>query len=255
MSKQRYYLELAYDGNGFCGWQRQKQENSIQANLEECISTILKQQTHLTASGRTDAGVHALKQVAHFDYSENLDDYRFLKALNGLTHHNIQIKKILAVDESFHARYSAKAKTYHYHVWTDRFPSPFLKGYRYHHKGPLSIEVLQQAIPYFIGEKNFSSFSNSQNEGACKKNPIRNLYRLDFKEQEGGFRLELESNGFLYKMVRNIVGTLIDVSRGRLELSDIEKILKAKDRKLAGKAAAAHGLFLYDVSYDLEKVT
>lgn len=248
-SKQRYYIEIAYDGREFCGWQKQHGNPSIQEHLEKCLSKILGEEIHLTGSGRTDSGVHALKQVAHFDCYKMIDSYSFLKAINGLSSHSILVKTIKKVPDTFHARYSAKGKIYHYHVWTERFPSPFLKGVRYHHKGKLDLKLLEEAATFFIGEHDFSSFSNSQNKGACKKNPVRHLYRLDMVEQEGGFRLEYEGNGFLYKMVRNITGTLLDISRGYTSLEDLKGIFEAKDRKRAGKAAPAHGLFLVDVFY------
>ncbi|MCH1429330.1 MAG: tRNA pseudouridine(38-40) synthase TruA [Chlamydiales bacterium] len=247
--KQRYCLEIAYDGREFCGWQKQHENLSIQEHLEECLSKILGAKIHLTGSGRTDSGVHALKQVAHFDCHKTIDSYSFLKAINGLSSHSILINTIKKVPDTFHARYSAKGKIYHYHVWTERFPSPFLKALRYHHKGKLDLTLLKKALPFFIGEHDFSSFSNSQNQGACKNNPVRNLYRLDMIEEEGGFRLEFEGNGFLYKMVRNITGTLLDISRGYTSLEDVKEIFEAKDRRKAGKAAPAHGLFLVDVFY------
>jgi tRNA pseudouridine38-40 synthase len=247
----RYKILISYDGTLYAGWQVQKNGIAIQPLIQKALMTIARAHVDLTGSGRTDAGVHALGQVAHFDLATSIEDFhRFLVSLNALLPIDIQALQIEQVEDSFHSRYSAKAKIYHYHLHLDRITNPFTRLYCAPILGSFSIEQLRAAIPFFLGTRDFTSFAHQAHLGSASRDPVRTLQRIDIIEQQGGIRLEFEGDGFLYKMVRNIVGTLCDVAQGRLEGTKIPKILDAKDRKKAGSCAPALGLFLMKVLYD-----
>ena len=198
-------------------------------------------------AGRTDAGVHARGQMAHFSFDSTLDYHQTLYALNGMLPRDIRIQELAPTLATFHAQYAATSKEYHYHVWTQKILDPFCRLYRHHCCYPaFSLPSLQEAALHFIGMHDFATFANV---GGSTATTIRSLYRLDMCEQEGGFRLEFEGNGFLYKMVRNIVGTLLEVAKNKRSASEIPALLAAKDRRVAGAAAPPHGLFLEKVSY------
>lgn len=245
----RYKILIQYDGGDFCGWQVQPDAVSIQETIEEVLARFLQEPIRIIGSGRTDTGVHALGQVAHFDTEKPVDLYKFIRASNGLLPPSIRILEIEEVDENFHAQYSAKGKIYHYHLWFDEVISPFVKRYRTHYRKRVDLELLQAASQDFLGTHNFSSFANQQFEGSAGKNPIRTITRISVIPQEGGVRIEFEGNGFLYKMVRNMVGMLLEIASGERPREDITKALALADRTFAGKAAPASGLFLAKVFY------
>lgn len=245
----RYKLLIQYDGTNFAGWQVQPTHMTIQEMLETNASRILGEPIKMTGSGRTDAGVHAKGQVAHFDTERSIDLARFLDSLNGLLPHEIRVLKAEEASPDFHALFSAKGKVYHYHISLDRYRSPFQRHFTTHVRHRIDLDKLKEAARCFVGTHDFTSFANSANEGAAAKCAIRTIKRIDVVEEPGGVRLEFEGNGFLYKMVRNITGMLLDVARGKRELAEIEKILRAKDRRLASKAAPAQGLILVEVFY------
>lgn len=244
-----YKLKLVYDGTSYGGWQIQPNSLSIQEILEKAIYTILREEINIIGSGRTDAGVHALGQIANFHTPQKFDLSMFFKSLNGILPLDIRLLTIDEVDETFHARYSAKSKCYHYHICDQKVQLPFYKNYAWHIRQKINRDHLKEIIRYFIGEKDFIAFANESHRGSAAKNSVRNLYRIDIIEEENGFRLEFEGNGFLYKMVRNMVGTIKEVAVGKKEIKDIEVIFNSKDRKKAGMAAPAHGLFLASVTY------
>ena len=197
-------------------------------------------------AGRTDAGVHALGQVAHFKTDQTVDPVRLIHALNGILPHDIRIKRVECVPDDFHARYSAKSKIYHYHLWLDGPIDPWIRLYRHRPKQKLSLPLLKKGAQEFVGKRDFSSFANA---GSGAQSFTRTIYRLDVVAQEGGVRLEFEGDGFLYKMVRNIVGTLLEVATQNRKVEEIKSLLEAKDRTVAGIAAPARGLFLIKVNY------
>lgn len=244
-----YKLLLAYDGTRYGGWQIQTNAASIQTLVENALSTALRTSASLTASGRTDAGVHALGQVCHFTYEHEVDLYRLLASLNGLLPLDIRVLNIEPAPGDFHARYSATSKVYHYHLHLDRVLDPFKRLYNFHVHHPVDLDLLKTAALGFVGTHDFTSFANEADQGSAAKNPIRTLYRLDVVEERGGVRLEFEGDGFLYKMVRNITGTLLDIADGKINLSALPGIFAAKNRCLAGKAAPPQGLFLVKVNY------
>lgn len=244
-----YKLTIAYDGTNYYGWQVQPNGLSIQEVIQNTMKIILRHPTKIVGSGRTDTGVHALGQVAHFHSPIAIDLHRFISSTNGLLPPDIRLLKIEEVDATFHARYSAIGKTYHYHLWTAPVIFPFQRLYHWHCRDRLDIPLLQKAAVCFIGTHDFKAFANSSHEGTASYDSVRTLSRLDVIEQQGGFRLEFEGNGFLYKMVRNIVGTLVEVARGKMSIEKIPAIIESQDRKKAASAAPALGLFLIEVRY------
>jgi tRNA pseudouridine38-40 synthase len=246
----RYRLVVSYDGTNYAGWQVQKTGLSVQSLIQKFLHIVLRHPLDLTGSGRTDAGVHALGQTAHFDTPVFFKPTRLRTSLNALLPNDIRILEIQPVPDDFHARYSALSKIYHYHLQLDGVANPFARLYRYHVPAPCDLTLFKQAIPHFLGTHDFTSFANQADRGSASRDPIRTLMRLDLVSQPGGVRLEFEANGFLYKMVRNIVGTLLDVAASRIDPAAIPSILKAADRRRAGAAAPPHGLFLMHVNYD-----
>jgi len=247
-----YKLKIAYDGSGFSGWQVQPNAVTIQETIQNALFTLLQEKVSLIGSGRTDAGVHALAQVAHFKYGKRLDCRKLLASLNGLLPHAIRILEAVEAPSNFHAQYSAASKCYHYHLWLEQTHLPWKRPYSWHVRSNFCPKRLREGAGLFIGEHDFTTFANEAHSGSAAKNAVRRLTRLDVVEQEGGLRLEFESNGFLYKMVRNIVGTLHEVATGKREIAEISELFAAKDRRKAGKAAPAHGLFLVTVRYPQE---
>ncbi|MGK5595125.1 MAG: tRNA pseudouridine(38-40) synthase TruA [Parachlamydiaceae bacterium] len=244
-----YKLLIAYDGTFYHGWQVQPNGLSIQQLIEEKLSLILRQETKIIGSGRTDAGVHALGQVANFKSVLRFDCRKIMASLNGLLPHAVRILELEEVDQSFHAQYSAKGKIYRYHLHLERVMSPFKYHYCWHIRSTFSISHLKMAIPYLLGEHDFTSFANEAHSGVAAYDPVRNMKRIDVIDEEGGIYLEFEANGFLYKMVRNLVGTLVEIGREKRSPEDIQEILMRKNRSEAGVAAPPQGLFLVKVLY------
>ncbi|MDE3046302.1 MAG: tRNA pseudouridine(38-40) synthase TruA [Verrucomicrobiota bacterium] len=249
IQKKRYKLTLSYDGTHYSGWQVQSNGISIQSLVQKSLETALRHPIDLTGSGRTDAGVHARGQTAHFDTSASFPLPRLLLSLNALLPPDIRVLRIDEVSPTFHARYTATGKTYHYHLHLDRIADPFTLPYCFHVYDRLTLEDLRRATPLFLGTRDFTSFANEAHRGSASHDPIRTLRRFDVVEQPGGLRLELEADGFLYKMVRNLVGTLLEVARGKIAPADVEAIFAARDRRRAGPAVPPHALFLMQVNY------
>ncbi len=245
----KYKLVIAYDGTAYSGWQIQNNAVSIQSLLEEALATILRSPTPVVASGRTDAGVHARAQVAHFTSEVAPDLKRLHLSLNGILPDDIRILSVEEASPDFHARYSAVSKEYHYHLHLEKTTNPFKRLYAYHDYSPLDLEKMKEAARYFIGTHDFTTFANEASKGSAAKNPVRTITRLDICHEPGGIRLEFEGDGFLYKMVRNITGTLLDVARGKIAVESIPQLFEAKDRSLAPPAAPSRGLFLVKVNY------
>jgi tRNA pseudouridine38-40 synthase len=245
----KYKLTIAYDGTAYSGWQIQNNAVSIQSLLEEALATLLRAPTPVFASGRTDAGVHAKAQVAHFTSEIAPDLKRLHLSLNGVLPDDIRILSVEKASPDFHARYSAVSKEYHYHLHLERTTDPFKRLYAYHDYSLLDLEKMKEAAKYFIGTHDFTTFANEASKGSAAKNPVRTITRLDICHEPGGIRLEFEGDGFLYKMVRNITGTLLDVARGKIPIESIPQLFEAKDRSLAPPAAPSRGLFLVKVNY------
>jgi len=244
-----YKMTIAYDGTLYNGWQVQPNGSSIQAEIQNALQTLLKKPTPIVGSGRTDAGVHALGQVAHFTTSQNLEVKKILFSLNSLLPHDIRIKELISAPPGFHARYSAIKKIYHYRMHLHSHQDPFNRLYSTHIRHPIDTHLLQKAIPFFIGTHDFTSFSNEPNRGSALHKPIKTLYSLKCIQEGDQIILIFEGDGFLYKMVRNIVGTLLMVASNKFLSEEIPGIFEAKDRRKAGPAAPPQGLFLHSVYY------
>lgn len=241
---------ISYDGSNFGGWQIQPNTVSIQNLIEKALLIALKEPIAVHGSSRTDAGVHALGQVAHFETNTPFSLHKLRHSLNGILPREIRILELYPVLDDFHSRYSATGKIYHYHLHLDSVLNPFTRLYSWHMPYKIDLSLLQETAPLFIGKKDFTAFANESHKGAAAKNGIRSLERLDVVKQDHGIRLEFEGTGFLYKMVRNITGTLIDIATGRMKKGEVESIFLSKDRKKAGSTAPAHGLFLVKIHYD-----
>ena len=239
-------LTLEYDGTNYHGWQLQKNAVSIQGALEAALSQIFSEAIRVRVAGRTDAGVHALGQVTSFKTEKSIDLYRLQRALNGLLPRDIIVRKIEEVPETFNPRFDALSRTYRYQIWNHRWPSAIWARYSWHVAFPLNVEVMNQAAKLLVGEHDFSSF---QGADWIEHNPKRTILRSEVR-QDGEFLVyTVEARSFLRHMVRNIVGTLVDVGRGALSLEDFAIIFAACDRTRAGVNAPPQGLFLVTVTY------
>jgi len=246
-------LILAYDGTDFCGWQRQSDGPTIQACLEGALHKLTGAPTQVCGSGRTDAGVHATHQVANFHTASTIPCVNFVKALNNLLPPTVRIKGADDVAATFHARYDVRRKTYRYRIVTTPACSPLLWRFVYHHPYFLKRARMAQAAGLFEGEHDFTSFAaaDAQEDEETKSN-VRVILRsrLLWRPRASMLVYEVTGRGFLRYMVRNIVGTLIEVGRGKLAPSDIPSILAARDRTQAGPTAPAQGLCLMNVEYE-----
>ena len=242
-----YKLTIQYDGEHFKGWQRLgNSENTIQGKIENAISVMVGKPIEIIGSSRTDAGVHALAQVANFRTSENLDESKIIKFLNNYLPRAICITEVALVPDRFHARYNAKDKTYLYKIWNEEYGNPFMRKYSMHVARKMNIEKIKKACVYFIGEHDFAVYSNAKSN---KKDTVRRIYSLDVEEAEGFIQFRVCGNGFLYNMVRKIIGTLIDVGLGEKDVEDVPDILLSKERILTGGMADACGLYLEKINY------
>ena len=245
-----YKLTLAYDGTRYVGWQVQPNGLAIQQLVQEKIEILLKRPTPLTGSGRTDAGVHALAQTAHFPTDNPLDLHRFSYALNALLPPDIRALSVEEVPSTFHARYSAKGKVYTYHLLLAPLPNPFRRLYNWHLPYTnFSLDLVAKGAEKLLGTHDFKGFAHEAHRSVASYDSTRTLRRLDITEWQNETVLLFEADGFLYKMVRNLVGTLVDIGRGHIPLDTLDDILTSKDRRLAGQTAPAHALFLKEVIY------
>lgn len=247
-----YRMIIAYDGSKYHGWQIQPNGQTIQEILQKNLAIILRKEVLVIGSGRTDAGVHALGQVANFLLDKSVDVFRLRGSLNGLLPPDIRVKEIIESPLVFHAQYSAIRKTYHYHLHFDRVQDPFQRLYSFHVKEKINIDLLKNALRLFLGTHDFTAFANENHLGSAATNAVRTMFRLDLIEQNGGVRLEFEADGFLYRMVRNITGTLLEIAAGKKSIEDVPKCFEKKDRRLTGQAAPALGLFLVKVDYPID---
>lgn len=245
----RYKITLEYDGTDLVGWQKQKDGASVQEFLERAINGFSHQNVDVFGAGRTDAGVHALAQVAHFDFAGELSEYKMQESINALLRElaaPIAVYKTEKVSSDFHARFSAKGRGYIYRILNRRGNSPLLQNRVWHVTYPLEIEPMRQAAVYLLGNHDFTSFRGA---GCQANSPIKTLDRLDISKNGDEIIFTVEARSFLYHQVRNMVGTLMLVGCGKLAPPDVERILEAKDRRLAGASAPACGLYLNKVMY------
>lgn len=239
-------LIIEYDGKGFNGWQKQPDRLNIQGEIEKAIEEITGEKVDLTASGRTDAGVHSLGQTANFKTDSKIPTEKFAKAINSRLKKSIVIKSAEEVDEKFHSRYSVKSKTYRYIINNSENGTAIYRGLEYHVPMKLDYEKMNEAIKYFIGEHDFKAFKAS---GTSSKSSVRKILDGNVRKEGERVIIEVTGTGFLYNMVRIISGTLLDVGLGKIKAEDIPSIIESKDRTKAGKTLPAHGLYLLQVNY------
>lgn len=245
----RYKLLIAYEGTQYHGWQVQPNGISIQSTIENVLKIILRQDLRLYGAGRTDAGVHALGQAAHFAYEGPIDLYKLRGSMNGILPLDIRILSVERVDDAFHAQYSAIGKIYRYHLHLQPIASPFKKGFVWHIPYLLDLDKMHKSSRLLLGRHDFSAFANESNRGVAAHDPVRTIQRIDLVDEQGGVYLEFEGEGFLYMMVRNIVGTLVEIASGKRSPDEVSAIIASKDRRQAGQAAPPQGLFLVKVQY------
>ena len=235
-----------YDGTSYHGWQVQPNGISIQEVLEEKIGTITQEKIRLTASGRTDAGVHAMNQVANFRTESTIECRSLLKGINSLLPGDIVVKDLIDADEGFHARYSAKSKTYLYKILNSPVRTALYRNYSWHVRAPLDTNAMGEAAILLKGKHDFSSFCAA---GCDSKDHVRTVIDTSVDMKGDVVSFTIEANGFLRYMVRNIVGLLVDVGRGIITPAGFEEIMGAMDRTRAGITAPPQGLFLREVRY------
>jgi tRNA pseudouridine38-40 synthase len=243
---QRYFIELAYLGTNYCGWQIQPNANTVQAELERALSMLLRDDVKSTGAGRTDTGVHASFFVAHFDSSQkNLQwNQKLLASLNEVLPKDIAIKEIVAVTPEAHARFSALSRTYEYRI--SRHKNPFNLGTSWLYKGELDVDAMKRASAKLLKYKDFTSFSKLGSD--VKTNNCKVLLAL-WETQETELVFTIRADRFLRNMVRAIVGTLMDVGRGRITEQDFVQIIESHNRSNAGTSAPPEGLSLTNIEY------
>lgn len=241
----RYFIQLSFDGTAYHGWQVQPNALSVQECLNRALSTLLRTPTDTVGAGRTDAGVHAAMMVAHFDHEGEVDTDTLRRKLNRLLPADIAVKEIRRVNDGAHARFSATARTYHYHVYTQK--DPFLRHYAARITFPLDFERMNRAAALLLSVRDFTSFSKLHTDAKT------NLCRVERARWEqtapGLWRFEITADRFLRNMVRAVVGTLIDVGRGRITPEQFLEVIEKKDRCAAGESMPAHALSLVDIRY------
>jgi tRNA pseudouridine38-40 synthase len=245
---QRLKLIIAYDGTPFAGWQSQSHRNTIQDHLERAFEHITGRRICVHGAGRTDAGVHALAQCAHADVNRNqLTPERWMTALNGLLPPMIRVLRSQAVSQTFHARFSAKGKIYRYRIWSAPVLPPFEYKRAWHVTAPIDSDVMKSASTRFIGRHDFAGFTASR--GQREKDTVRTIRSIRVGQRGSCLIIDFDADGFLYKMVRLIVGTLVQCGIGRRDVGDISEMLSS-GRVHAGRLVApAHALFLLRVRY------
>lgn len=240
-------LTIEYDGSSYHGWQIQPDLRTIQGVMREKIAQITQGDVNLIGAGRTDAGVHALGQVANFQTESAIDLIALQRGLNSLLPPDIVITEVEEVEEEFHARFSARSKVYEYHILNRSYPSALLRANAWFIPYKLDLPSMRKCGKLLIGSHDFSSFRASGDES---RHSIREIIHLEIeKRQDNLIVLTIEANAFLREMVRSIVGTLVDVGRGKTSFSEFKEIFGAHDRRKAGMTAPAQGLFLVEVTY------
>jgi tRNA pseudouridine38-40 synthase len=248
---RNFKLVLAYDGSDFAGWQVQPDATTVQGTLASAIGRVTGEKVLPQGSGRTDAGVHALAQVATFTTESPIPAENFVKALNDVLPPSIRIFDAAEVPLDFHARKSAQAKTYRYRMYRDAICPPFLARYVWHFPYPLDEDVMRDAAALIIGEHDFTSFAAVDPERGRDQevSNIRQIFASTWSHDAAEFVYTVRGSGFLHHMVRNLIGTFLLVGKGTLKPEDVTRILQAKNRSAAGATAPANGLYLVSVEY------
>ncbi len=239
-----FKLTLEYDGSKFYGWQYQPKLRTVQGELERALEIFLREKVHVNVAGRTDAGVHALGQVSNFKTNVEADLHTIARALNGILPHDVVVKHVEAAPLEFHARYDALSRQYCYVI--SRYPVAVGRGYAFFNKFPLDLEVMQQASQHLLGEHNFRAFCSSATDDPHYLSFVESL---EWEDRDEKIVMRIRANRFLRSMVRIIVGSLLEVGRGKMPPEQIARILAEQKRIAAGMTAPPHGLFLEKVFY------
>ena len=244
---QNYRLTIEYDGTAYHGWQRQKNDLTIQGEIEKALGIMTRQMIVVNGSGRTDAGVHALAQTANFKSDAGLSAEAFLMGLNSLLKDDIVIKGCRVVAEGFHARYDARGKIYQYHILNSKVPSAIQRKQVWHIRKTLDFYAMQKAAAFVLGEHDFKAFEGT---GSPRSSTVRRVTMAEMsRSSSDDITFTIEADGFLRYMVRNIVGTLVDVGLSKMTPEGFKAVLKSGDRGLAGATAPPQGLYLVKVRY------
>ncbi|MFT4413283.1 tRNA pseudouridine(38-40) synthase TruA [Fredinandcohnia humi] len=245
---KNFKLTIQYDGGRYKGWQRQSGNNdtTVQGKIENVLTEMVGKNVEIIGCSRTDAGVHALCQIANFKTTKDFTETEVMTYLNRYLPQDISIIDVTIVPERFHARYNAKDKTYLYKIWNKEYTNPFMRKYSMHVEKKLLLDKMRNASQYFIGSHDFTSYSNAKSK---KKSMVREIYSITIDENEGFIEIRIRGNGFLYNMVRKIVGTLIEVGLGEKEAETIPSIIESKERVQTGRMAEAEGLYLEKIEF------
>ena len=241
----RYFITFSYDGTAYHGWQIQPHSVSVQEEIQKALSTLLRRPMEVVGAGRTDTGVHARKMFAHFDSEYELECSQLVYKLNKLLPRDIAVQQVERVDDDMHARFSAKSRTYHYYVHLDK--NPFLRSYSWQVYGNPDFELMNRAAAVLMEYTDFTSFSKVNTD--TKTNDCTITEAHWDRVGEGQWRFTITANRFLRNMVRAIVGTLMEVGRGRMTIEQLRQVIEAKDRCRAGDSVPGNALFLVDVKY------
>ena len=243
----RYKCIIAYDGSDYSGYQIQPKKRTIQSQIEAILTKMHKgAAVKISASGRTDAGVHAKGQVIHFDSPLSLPEQKWEMALNSMLPEDISVLSVEKTAPDFHARFDANGKEYRYFLYQSPKRDPFQRKYAFHYPYPLSLEAMREASSYLLGTHDFSSFCSARTEVEDK---VRTIETIEIIQEGESISFRFTGNGFLYNMVRILVGTLVEIGSGKRNPKDIVEILDKKDRRYAGKTAPGQGLYLWKVLY------
>lgn len=246
---RRIRITLAYDGTHYHGWQVQPDVPTIQSAVEAVVTEIEGSKVHVTASGRTDAGVHALAQVAAFDLSNPIPVPNLRKAMNRLLPRDIRILDASETTPDFHARYDAKAKTYEYRIWRGEIVPPFERLYVHHHPYPLDVAAMIDSAPILEGEHDVAGFAASDEKDALSLSTVRTIFSSNFRTEGDRLIYQVRGSGFLKHMVRNIVGVMLEIGKGNLNTNDLRHRLDPNSTIPPGPTAPPRGLFLISVEY------
>jgi len=246
MSERNIKLILEYDGTNYAGWQYQKNAITIQQTVEEAVESLTGAHSSVLAAGRTDRGVHAIGQVVSFKTKSKIPIERWPAAMNAVLPPDIRVKSSQNMPIAFHARFDAKGKRYKYFIWNASYASALLRNRTLHISTLLNVSAMQEASRYLIGKHDFSSFQAS---GSAVRDAVREVWSTDVGRSGDIVSFSISGDGFLYNMVRIMVGTLIDVGIGKITADDMQAILDAHDRRKAGKTVAPQGLYLMEVYY------
>jgi len=250
----KFKLTIAYDGTAYEGWQVQKIGTGVQEKVETALARLFPSRPRVHSSSRTDTGVHALGMVAHFEIPRvefKMTVRKLVLAINAHLPEDIRVLSAAQAPTKFHARFDAKGKHYRYFVWNHTAMNPLLRRTAWHVTRPLDLNAIQAAANLFVGKHDFQSFA--ANPGYAKESTVRTLTRCDVKRSGSLLTFVVEGDGFLYKMCRGIVGTLVQVGLGKFPADEIKSMLKKCDRRVAGMTAPAHGLVLWKVFYSTQR--